>query len=120
MGKFVVPIIYEGMSNFIVEAETKEEAEEAARTAFREGAEPDKLCNEWEHIRKTGQIEQIDGPRYSHQFSVAFTVVAPVKDPDGISLEDLVEALVSRIDDIEKDKCGIGAFQHEDVAPVQG
>jgi hypothetical protein len=59
MAKYEVPIIYVGLSNFIVEAETEEQAREKARLKFRGGEQPDVLGNEWEEIERIGEIQEV-------------------------------------------------------------
>lgn len=61
MKKFAVPVIYRGLSNFIVEAETPEKAKELARTGFHLGTEPDILIlgNEFEEIERVGEPEEV-------------------------------------------------------------
>jgi hypothetical protein len=59
MPKFCVPVIYSGLSNFIVEADNKEEAETKARELFRGGETPDMLGNEYENVESIGEIEQL-------------------------------------------------------------
>lgn len=59
MKKFAVPVLYRGLSNFIVEAETPEKAKELARTDFHLGTEPDILGNEFEEIERVGEPEEV-------------------------------------------------------------
>ena len=58
--KFCVPIIYRGQSNFIVEADTPEEAEAKARTRYDNGDVGDELGNEWEEVERIGEIEKVN------------------------------------------------------------
>lgn len=60
MGKYVVPIIYRGQDNFIVEADSVEQAQERAQLRFCDGQPADELGNEWEEIEKVGEVELID------------------------------------------------------------
>jgi hypothetical protein len=63
MAKYCVPIVYRGLSNFIVEAESFEQAKVMAREAFAHGkntAQEVPLGNEWEQIEKIGVVEEID------------------------------------------------------------
>lgn len=48
MAKYEVPIIYHGLSNFIVEADGPSEAIAKAIEMFNNGEEPAMLGNEWE------------------------------------------------------------------------
>ena len=50
MPKYEVPIVYEGQCNFIVDADTPEEAKQKAELKFKNGEQPDHLGNEWEVI----------------------------------------------------------------------
>lgn len=50
MKKFCVPIVYKGLSNFIVEANSAGEAMEKAVEEFNNGAMPELLGNEYEVV----------------------------------------------------------------------
>jgi hypothetical protein len=50
MARYEVRVVYRGLSNFIVEAATPEEAKEKAREMFNNGEEAPVLGNEWEEI----------------------------------------------------------------------
>jgi hypothetical protein len=52
---YEVPIVYRGLTNFIVEATSKEEAEKIARAKFNDGAAGDDLGNEFEEIEGIGE-----------------------------------------------------------------
>lgn len=56
MPNFEVPIVYRGLSNFIVNAETPEAARELAIARFNDGDTPELLGNEWEEIDRVGEI----------------------------------------------------------------
>jgi hypothetical protein len=61
--KYVVPIIYRGQANYVVEASSFDEAKILAREAFEHGkdtAEEVPLGNEWEEIEKFGTVEEAD------------------------------------------------------------
>lgn len=60
MPKFEVPIVYRGLSNFLVTAETPEAARELATARFNDGDTPDLLGNEWEEIERVGEITVVD------------------------------------------------------------
>lgn len=55
--RYEVPIVYRGQSNYIVWADTKEEAERIARAMFNNNEPPTTLANEWETIERVGDIE---------------------------------------------------------------
>jgi len=59
MSKFVVPIHYSGVSNFIVEAKTKQGAIDAAKERYLNGETPEALSNESEDITSIGDIEKL-------------------------------------------------------------
>jgi hypothetical protein len=56
---FAVPVVYRGQSNFIVEAETPEEAKRLAEEKFKNGNLPDAFGNEWEEIEKVCDPEEV-------------------------------------------------------------
>jgi hypothetical protein len=60
MTKYCVPIVYTGLSNFIVETSSEEEAIEKARQQFAEGDVPDLLGNEYEDIERVGDVEIVE------------------------------------------------------------
>ncbi len=51
---FCVPIIARRQVNYIVDAESQQEANDKAMEMFREGEEPTTLGNEWEEIERVG------------------------------------------------------------------
>lgn len=55
--KFIVPIHYAGICNFVVEAKNSEEAKEFAKNRFYLGEVPELLGNEAEEIVKVGDVE---------------------------------------------------------------
>ena len=57
--KYEVPIVYVGLSNFIVEASSPKEAEMKARERFANGDSPDVLGNESENIEIIGVITEV-------------------------------------------------------------
>ena len=59
MKTYEVPMIYRGLANFIVSAETQEEAEKIARSKFTNGDQPDMLGNEAEEIERVGEIKEL-------------------------------------------------------------
>lgn len=58
--KWCVLVSYRGTSNFVVEAESAEDAEAAARKAYADGETPPLLGNEHEEIESIIEIEQLD------------------------------------------------------------
>ena len=60
MPSYEVPIVYKGKCNYIVEASSEQEAEEFARSAWRNGEEPTELGNEWEEIDRIGVVTKIE------------------------------------------------------------
>lgn len=62
MPKFNVPIVYRGISNYIVEADTPEKAREEAIRQFNDGEVTLYLLgNEWEEIERVGEAEPTNG-----------------------------------------------------------
>lgn len=59
MPKYEVPIVYKGQVNFIVAADSKEQADQIARDRFRNNDKADTLGNEWEEIDRVGEIEEL-------------------------------------------------------------
>lgn len=59
MKKYEVPVIYRGQINYIVKANSKEEAEEIARVLYRGDTPGDTLGNEWEVIDKLGEVKEL-------------------------------------------------------------
>ena len=59
MPKYCVPIVYTGLENYIVEAETPEKAKALAKAAFKNGEKGTSLGNEWEEIDRFGDVEEI-------------------------------------------------------------
>jgi hypothetical protein len=57
--KYEVPIIYTGLANFIVEADSPEEAKEKAKLKFNGGEPEDTLGNEWEEFDHFGNVEEM-------------------------------------------------------------
>ena len=57
MAKYNVPIIYKGQVNYIVEAESVEEAEELVRKQWSAGEKP---VEEWEKIETFGVVEPVE------------------------------------------------------------
>jgi hypothetical protein len=55
--QYCVPVVYRGQDNFIVEADSPEEAKTKAEAAFKNGDEPDVCGNEWEEVEKIGEPE---------------------------------------------------------------
>jgi hypothetical protein len=60
VAKYNVPIVYKGQVNYIVEAESVEEAEELAREQWSTGEKPVELGNEWEKIERFGVVEPVE------------------------------------------------------------
>jgi hypothetical protein len=58
--KYEVPIIYNGLCTFIVEADSPEQAKEKAEAKFNGGDQPDTLGNEWESIVAIHEPEAMD------------------------------------------------------------
>lgn len=63
--RYEVPIVYQGQANFVVDAESPEEAIEKAKAKFKAGDSEDVLGNEWESIQRVGEVEVL-GP--SHEY----------------------------------------------------
>lgn len=60
MGKlYAVPIVYRGQDNFVVEADTPEQAKELASAKFSDGEPADEMGNEWEEIERVGEPEEV-------------------------------------------------------------
>ena len=57
MPRYVVPVVYRGMDNFIVEADSPAEAKELAEARFNDGEPADEFGNEWEEIERVGDPE---------------------------------------------------------------
>ena len=57
---YEVPVIYRGQCNFIVTAESPEQAAELAEARFKGGMEPDLLGNEWEEIERVGSVQVVE------------------------------------------------------------
>lgn len=62
MPKFEVPVRYAGLSNFLVEAASEQEAAAIAERRFKEGATPDMLGNEFERFERVGVIRDQSAP----------------------------------------------------------
>lgn len=58
MPKYAVPIIYKGLSTYIVEASSPAEAADKARRLY-ENADPEEPCSGWEQVERVGDIEII-------------------------------------------------------------
>jgi hypothetical protein len=58
--KFCVPIVYKGLSNYVVEADTAEQARELAVAQFNNGEVTDLLGNEWESIEDVLDPEVVE------------------------------------------------------------
>ena len=57
--EYCIPIIYRGLDNFIVEADSLEQAKELAKAQFNNG-EPPVICgNEWEEILEVKDGEEV-------------------------------------------------------------
>lgn len=63
MSKYKVPIIYKGLSNFIIEAKDRIEAADKAMNLFKNGAPEVILGNEYEEVESVllEAIEEIKG-----------------------------------------------------------
>lgn len=57
--KYEVPIVYRGLSTYIVEATSPEEATRKALRKFENGEVADPLGNEWEEVERVGEVEQV-------------------------------------------------------------
>ena len=60
MAKYCVPVYYIGFSNFIVEADSPQQAIEMAEAKFKNGDEPDACGNEFESIDGFGDVELVE------------------------------------------------------------
>lgn len=58
--KYEVPVVYRGQCNFVIEANSAEEAKKMVEIQFREGLSPTELGNEWEEIERIGEIKVIE------------------------------------------------------------
>jgi hypothetical protein len=58
--KFEVPIVYKGQANYIVTADSPQEADAIAQAKFHRGETPDTLGNEWETIDRVGEIKPVE------------------------------------------------------------
>lgn len=63
--RYEVPIVYKGQANFVVDAESPEEAIEKARAKFNAGDKEDVFGNEWESIERVGDVEVL-GPTHEY------------------------------------------------------
>jgi hypothetical protein len=59
---YEVPIVYRGQSNYIVEADSPEEAERIAKNRYHAADPPDELGNEWEEIERIGEVSEVKTP----------------------------------------------------------
>lgn len=60
MPKYEVPIVYRGLSTYIVEASSPQEAERIARRRYDHGEEPDPMLpSDWQQFERVGEIEEI-------------------------------------------------------------
>ena len=58
--KYEVPIIYKGVFNFIVEADSVDDAKDKAFFMFEDGRQPVELGNEWESVESIGEPEPVE------------------------------------------------------------
>jgi len=56
---YEVPIVYQGQVNFLVKADSEEEAKEIAESRWKAGVQPDKFGNEWQEIERFGKVSEI-------------------------------------------------------------
>lgn len=59
MKRWEVPIVYKGQINYIVAADTAEEAADIAADKFKGNDKADALGNEWEEIETVGAVVEI-------------------------------------------------------------
>ena len=57
--KYEVPIIYRGQVNYIVEANSPEDARQKADERFKKGEPANILGNEWEEVEEFGEILEL-------------------------------------------------------------
>jgi hypothetical protein len=57
--KYEVPVVYRGQCNFIVEANSPQEAQELAAARFKTGEAPAELGNEWEEVDRLGEPTEV-------------------------------------------------------------
>lgn len=57
--KYCVPIVYVGLSNFIVEGDSWEDAVSKATDEFNNGGTPELLGNEYERVERVGTVEEV-------------------------------------------------------------
>lgn len=60
MPKYCVPIIFRGQDNFIVEAQSPEEATIMAERRFNNGDQPDEFGDEWQEIERVLTPEEME------------------------------------------------------------
>ena len=57
--KYCVPVIFKGQDNFVVLADSPEEARDKAEQAFKGGLPPTVCGNEWQEFEQTGIPEEL-------------------------------------------------------------
>lgn len=55
--RYVVPVFYQGMANFVIEVEEHEDAKIEAEKAFKNGTTETSLGNEYETVSSVGTPE---------------------------------------------------------------
>ncbi len=55
--KYLVPVCFRGLDNFLVEADSTQLAKAAAELAFKDGDEPVICGNEWQEVETVGEPE---------------------------------------------------------------
>lgn len=61
MPLYEVPIVFRGQDNFLVKADTPEQAADLAWLRFKNGDAPDELGNEWQEPEYVGSVRVVDG-----------------------------------------------------------
>lgn len=60
MAKYEVPIVYRGLTNYVVEAANESQARDVAEAKFKSGDCVDLFGNEWEEIERFGDIQKME------------------------------------------------------------
>ena len=59
MKKYIVPIIYRGLNNYVVEAPNPEEAVKLATIMYQDDEPPTPCSHDWEEIDHIGEVEEL-------------------------------------------------------------
>ena len=66
MKKYIVPVIYLGLNNYVVEAESPEEAVKKAKIMYQEDEPPAAFVHDWEEIDHIGDVEELKSHDPTH------------------------------------------------------